>query len=128
MRATIYHNPQCGTSRKVLAILQEAGVALQIVDYLKTPLTKDALRTLIRQTGQPVRAILRQKGTPFDELGLSDERLSEGQLLDCMVQHPILMNRPIVVTDIGAALCRPSDKVLELLADCAPTCDSDHKL
>ena len=113
---TIYHNPACGTSRNVLALIRHAGIEPVVIEYLKTPPTKDKLRELVAATGAPVRALLREKGTPYAELGLSDPKWSDEQLLDFVVQHPILMNRPLVVTPLGTKLCRPaSETVLELL-------------
>lgn len=112
---TIYHNPACGTSRNVLALIREAGIEPTIVEYLKTPLSREALVALIARTGEPVRAVLRERGTPYADLGLSDPALSDDQLIDAILAHPILMNRPIVVTERGAALCRPPEKVLALL-------------
>jgi len=113
---TIYHNPACGTSRNVLALIRHAGIEPQVIEYLKTPPSKDKLRELVAATGEPVRALLREKGTPYAELGLADPKWSDEQLLDFIVQHPILMNRPLVVTPLGTKLCRPgSETVLELL-------------
>ena len=113
---TIYHNPACGTSRNVLALIRHAGIEPVVIEYLKTPPTKDKLRELVAATGAPVRALLREKGTPYAELGLSDPKWTDEQLLDFVVQHPILMNRPLVVTPLGTKLCRPaSESVLELL-------------
>jgi len=113
---TIYHNPACGTSRNVLALIRHAGIEPTVVEYLKTPPTKDRLRELVAATGAPVRSLLREKGTPYAELGLSDPKWTDEQLLDFVVQHPILMNRPLVVTPLGTKLCRPaSESVLELL-------------
>jgi arsenate reductase len=112
---TIYHNPACGTSRNTLAILRHAGIEPNVVEYLKTPASKEQLRKLIADAGLPVRGILREKGTPYAELGLADPKWSDEQLLDFIVQHPILMNRPIVVTPLGTKLCRPSEEVLEIL-------------
>ncbi|WP_298236040.1 arsenate reductase (glutaredoxin) [uncultured Azohydromonas sp.] len=112
---TIYHNPACGTSRNTLALIRHAGIEPTVVEYLKTPPSKEQLRDLVAATGQGVRALLREKGTPYAELGLDDPKWSDEQLLDFIVQHPILMNRPLVVTPLGTALCRPSEKVLELL-------------
>lgn len=111
----IYHNPNCGTSRNVLAFLREKGIEPKVVEYLKTPLNKSEIKALLKKMGVPVRDLLRQKGTPYDELGLSDEKWSDDQLIDFMVQHPILMNRPVVVMEKVAKLCRPSETVLELL-------------
>lgn len=113
---TIFHNPACGTSRNVLALIRHAGIEPVVVEYLKTPPSKERLRELFAATGEPVRALLREKGTPFAELGLGDPKWTDEQLLDFVVQHPILMNRPLVVTPLGTKLCRPSSAaVLELL-------------
>ena len=112
---TIYHNPACGTSRNTLALIRHAGIEPTVIEYLKTPPTKEKLRELVAATGQPVRALLREKGTPFAELGLDDLKWTDEQLLDFIVEHPILMNRPVVVTPLGARLCRPSEAVLALL-------------
>ena len=112
---TIFHNPACGTSRNVLAMIRHAGIKPTVVEYLKTPPSREKLTELIAAMGIPVRALLRQKGTPHDELGLQDPALSDGQLLDAMLAHPILINRPIVVTPAGTRLCRPSEAVLDLL-------------
>ncbi len=114
-RITIYHNPQCGTSRNVLALIRNTGVEPEVIEYLKTPPSRDKLIELIGQMGISVRALLRQKGTPYDELGLGDESLTNEALLTAMVAHPVLMNRPIVVTPLGARLCRPSEAVLDIL-------------
>jgi arsenate reductase len=113
--STIYHNPACGTSRNTLAILRHAGIEPTVVEYLKTPPSKEQLRKLVADAGLAVRGILREKGTPYAELGLGDAKWSDEQLLDFIVQHPILMNRPIVVTPLGTKLCRPSEEVLEIL-------------
>ncbi len=112
---TIFHNPACGTSRNTLALIRHAGLEPEVIEYLKQPLSRDALRSLIERMGVPVRALLREKGTPYAELDLGATHWSDEQLLDFMVQHPILINRPIVVTPLGAALCRPSEAVLPLL-------------
>ena len=112
---TIFHNPACGTSRNVLALIRHAGIEPTIVEYLKTPPTRNQLCELVAATGQPVRALLREKGTPYAELGLGDPAWTDDQLLDFVVRHPILMNRPLVVTPLGTRLCRPSEAVLELL-------------
>ena len=113
---TIYHNPACGTSRNVLALIRHAGIEPVVVEYLKMPPGKETLRELVAATGQPVRALLREKGTPYAELGLGDPKWTDEQLLDFIVRHPILMNRPLVVTPLGTKLCRPSsESVLELL-------------
>lgn len=115
MTVTIYHNPACGTSRGVLALLRERGLDPRVVEYLETPPSRDEIRDLARRAGVPLRDLLREKGTPFDELALDDPALSDDQLLDAIEAHPILLNRPIVVTERGAKLCRPSQTVLELL-------------
>ena len=112
---TIYHNPACGTSRNVLALIRHAGIEPTIVEYLKTPPRKDKLRELWKATGQPLRSLIREKGTPYAELGLADPKWTDEQLLDFIEAHPILMNRPLVVTSLGTKLCRPSEAVLELL-------------
>jgi arsenate reductase len=112
---TIYHNPACGTSRNTLALIRHAGFEPTIVEYLKTPPTKDRLHELVAATGQPVRALLREKGTPFAELKLDESHWTDEALIDFIQQHPILLNRPIVVSRLGTALCRPSEKVLALL-------------
>ncbi|HOM12861.1 MAG TPA: arsenate reductase (glutaredoxin) [Rubrivivax sp.] len=112
---TIFHNPACGTSRNVLALIRNSGVEPAIVEYLKTPPGRDRLVELIAAMGVPVRSVLRQKGTPYDELKLDDPTWTDDQLIDFMVAHPILMNRPIVVTLLGTRLCRPSETVLGIL-------------
>ncbi|MDP3823821.1 MAG: arsenate reductase (glutaredoxin) [Burkholderiales bacterium] len=112
---TIYHNPDCGTSRNTLALIRNSGVEPVIVEYLVTPPGRTKLVELIAALGVPVRDVLRTKGTPFDELKLGDPGLSDAQLIDAMVAHPILMNRPIVVTLLGTRLCRPSEAVLDIL-------------
>jgi len=112
---TIYHNPKCGTSRNTLALIRHAGIEPQVVEYLKTPPSRERLKHLIAAMGIPVRALLREKGTPFGELGLADPKWTDDQLLDFMMQHPILINRPIVTTPVGAKLCRPAEAVLEIL-------------
>jgi arsenate reductase len=112
---TIYHNPACGTSRNVLALIRNTGEEPTVVEYLKTPPDRATLERLIADLGLPVRDVLRQKGTPYDELGLGDPKWHDDQLIDFMLQHPILMNRPIVVTPIATRLCRPSEAVLEIL-------------
>lgn len=116
MDVVIYHNPQCGTSRNTLGLIRNAGIEPHIIEYLKSPPTRQMLRQLIERMGVPVRAVLRQKGTPHDELGLGDPSLTDDQLLDAMMAHPILINRPIVVTPIGVRLCRPSEVVLDILS------------
>jgi arsenate reductase len=112
---TIYHNPDCGTSRNTLALIRNAGIEPTIVEYLKNPPGRETLVSLIDQMGIPVRALSREKGTPYHELGLSKPDLTDEQLLDAMMAHPILINRPIVVTPLGAKLCRPSEAVLDIL-------------
>ena len=115
MTVTILHNPACGTSRNVLALIRNSGEEPEVVEYLKTPPTRDVLAELIRRMGIPLRDVLRQKGTPYEKLGLGDPSLTDDQLLDAMMAHPILINRPIVVTPLGVRLCRPSEAVLDLL-------------
>ncbi|EFO31067.1 arsenate reductase [Roseibium sp. TrichSKD4] len=115
MSITIYHNPKCGTSRNTLAMIRESGVEPTIIEYLKTPPTRETFVGLIEQMGISVRDLLREKGTPFAELGLGDDKWSDDQLIDFMMEHPILINRPIVVSDKGVRLCRPSETVLDLL-------------
>jgi arsenate reductase len=112
---TIYHNPACGTSRNTLAMIRNAGLEPEIVEYMKAPPGKDTLRALVTAMGISVRELLREKGTPYSELGLADPRWSDDQLLDFMQAHPILINRPIVVTPLGTRLCRPSELVLDIL-------------
>lgn len=112
---TIYHNPACSTSRSTLALLRERGVEPQVVEYLKTPPGREELKRLIAQMGIPVRDLLRRKGTPYDELELDDPKWTDEQLLDFMLQHPILIQRPIVATPLGARLGRPPESVLEIL-------------
>jgi arsenate reductase (thioredoxin) len=112
---TIYHNPQCGTSRNTLAMIRNSGVEPQIVEYLKTPPSRDTLVDLIRRMKAPVRALLREKGALYEELGLADPALGDDQLLDAMTAHPVLINRPVVVTPLGVKLCRPSETVLDIL-------------
>ena len=112
---TIYHNPACGTSRNTLALIRNSGEEPEVIEYLKTPPTRETLRRLVADMGGTVRDILREKGTPYAELGLGDSHWSDEQLLDFIGQHPILMNRPIVVTPLGARLCRPSERVLDIL-------------
>ena len=112
---TIYHNPQCGTSRNVLAMIRNTGVEPEVIEYLKTPPTRAKLVELLARMQLPVRDLLRQKGTPYDELGLADVTLSDDALLDALVAHPALLNRPVVVTPLGTRLCRPSERVLGIL-------------
>ena len=115
MSITIYHNPACGTSRNTLALIRNSGVEPELVEYLKTPPSKERLQQLLASMGLGARALLRQKDTPYDELGLADPQWTDDELLEFVVQHPILMNRPVVVTPLGVKLCRPSEVVLELL-------------
>lgn len=117
--ATIYHNPACGTSRNVLALIREAGIEPTVIEYLKTPPSRETLAALIARMGVPVRSVLREKGTPYQELGLDDPSLGDEALLDAMMAHPILINRPIVVSERGVALCRPAETVLKLLPEAA---------
>lgn len=112
---TIYHNPACGTSRNVLALIRNSGEEPTVVEYLKNPPDRATLHALIAAMGVPVRDVLRQKGTPYDDLGLADPKWTDAQLIDFMLQHPILINRPIVVTPLATRLCRPSEAVLEIL-------------
>jgi arsenate reductase len=112
---TIYHNPACGTSRNTLALLRDAGLQPQVIEYLKTPPTKEQLRALLAAMGMPVRDLLRAKEARYAELGLADPKWTDDQLLDFIVQNPILMNRPIVVTPGGTRLCRPAEEVLGIL-------------
>jgi arsenate reductase (glutaredoxin) len=116
MDVIIYHNPQCGTSRNTLGLIRNAGIEPHIIEYLKTPPTRLLLRRMIERMGAGVRHVIREKGTPFSELGLGDPSLSDDQLLDAMMAHPILINRPIVVTPLGVRLCRPSEAVLDILS------------
>ncbi len=115
MTTTIFHNPACGTSRNVLALIRNSGVEPTIVEYLKTPPNRDQLRALLAQLDLPVRAVLRKKGTPYEELGLDNPALTDDALLDAILAHPILLERPIVTTSLGAKLCRPSEAVLDIL-------------
>jgi arsenate reductase (glutaredoxin) len=115
MSVTIYHNPSCGTSRNTLAMIRQSGEEPEVIEYLKTPPDRARLIELIRGLGIPVRALLREKGTPYAELGLADPKWRDDQLIDFMLAHPILINRPIVVTPKGTRLCRPSEAVLDLL-------------
>ena len=112
---TIYHNPACGTSRNVLAMIRNSGEEPVVIEYLKTPPDRATLTALIAAMGVPVRAVLREKDTPYAELGLDDPKWSDEQLIGFMLQHPILINRPIVVTPLGTMLCRPSEAVLDIL-------------
>jgi arsenate reductase len=111
----IYHNPECGTSRNTLAMIRNDGIEPHVIEYLKTPPNRSRLVSLIARMGITPRALLREKGTPYAELGLGDPALSDDQLIDAMIEHPILINRPIVVSPLGVKLCRPSEEVLDLL-------------
>lgn len=115
MTITIYHNPACGTSRNVLALIRHAGLEPTVIEYLKTPPSKDEIKRLVAAMGIAVRELLREKGTPYAELGLADPRFPDDRLLDFIGQYPVLLNRPIVQTRLGTKLCRPSEEVLELL-------------
>jgi arsenate reductase len=117
----VYHNPACGTSRNTIGLIRNAGIEPHVVEYLKTPPSRDLLVDLVRRAGITPRALLREKGTPYAELGLGDETLSDDALFDAMIAHPILINRPLVVSPMGVKLCRPSETVLDLL----PTAQQD---
>ena len=112
---TIYHNPRCGTSRNTLAMIRESGVEPEVIEYLKTPPSRETLQALAAATGQPVRELVRSKEALFTELGLDAPGATDAQLIDATLQHPILINRPIVVTPLGTRLCRPSEQVLDIL-------------
>jgi arsenate reductase len=134
---TIWHNPACGTSRNVLALIRNAGIEPRIVRYLETPPSRDELRAVVAATGGDARALLREKGTPYHELGLDDPGLDQDRLIDAMLAHPILVNRPVVISPLGTRLCRPSETVLDLLPspqrgafskeDGQPVVDSDGR-
>lgn len=111
----IYHNPDCGTSRNTLAMIRQSGEDPEVVEYLRKPPTRDELLEIIKAMGSKPRDLLRRKGTPYDKLGLEDQKWSDDQLVDFMIEHPILINRPIVVTPKGTRLCRPSEVVIEIL-------------
>ncbi|WP_428428057.1 arsenate reductase (glutaredoxin) [Pararhizobium sp.] len=117
MTTTIYHNPDCGTSRNTLAMIRNAGIEPSVIDYLQNPPSRDQLKAMITDAGLSVREAIREKGTPFNALGLADPALSDDQLLDAMLEHPILINRPFVITPIGTRLCRPSEVVLDILPE-----------
>lgn len=117
MNVTIYHNPDCGTSRNTLAMIRNAGIEPTVIKYLHTPPSRDALKAMIADAGLSVREAIREKGTPFDDLGLADPALNDDALLDAMLAHPILINRPFVITPIGTRLCRPSEVVLDILPE-----------
>jgi arsenate reductase len=112
---TIYHNPGCGTSRNVLALIRNSGEEPEVIEYLETPPDRDTLRQLAAAIGVPLRAIMRRKNTPYEALGLDDPKWSDEQLIGFMLEHPVLIERPIVVTPLGTRLCRPSERVLEIL-------------
>ncbi|ALJ15590.1 arsenate reductase [Sphingopyxis italica] len=111
----IYHNPECGTSRNTLALMRKAGIEPHVVEYLKTPPSRALLEQLIDRAGIPPRDLLREKGTPYVDLGLGDESLGDAALIEAMMAHPILINRPLVVSPLGVKLCRPSEAVLDIL-------------
>jgi arsenate reductase len=115
MTTTIYHNPNCGTSRNVLALIRNSGEEPAIIEYLKTPPSRETLAKLIADAGLTARTLLRRKGTPYDELGLDDAKFSDDEIIGFMLQHPVLIERPIVVTSLGTKLCRPSEAVLDIL-------------
>ena len=127
---TIYHNPACGTSRNTLAIIRHAGIEPEVIEYLQTPPSKQRMQELIAAMGLPVRAVIREKGTPYGALQLADPKWSDDELIDFMLAHPILINRPIVVTPLGVKLCRPSEEVLEILRSpaLAPFAKEDGEL
>jgi arsenate reductase len=115
MTVTIYHNPDCGTSRNALAMIRQSGEEPRVIEYLKTPPSRERLVELLESMGMPPRALLREKGTPYAELEVGDPKWSDGELIDFMLAHPILINRPIVETPLGTKLCRPSEAVLDIL-------------
>jgi arsenate reductase len=129
MTVTVYHNPNCGTSRTVLALIRESGQEPEVVEYLKTPPTKERLAELIAAMGLSVRQVLRRKGTPYEELGLDDRKWTDSALIELMVERPILIERPIVATPKGVRLCRPAEAVLDILpgADGARSVGKDGK-
>lgn len=115
MDIVIYHNPACGTSRNTLALIRDVGIEPHVIEYLKTPPSRTMVAELAARMGQPLRALLREKGTPYADLGLDDGAITDEQLLDAVEAHPILLNRPIVLSPLGVRLCRPSEAVLDLL-------------
>jgi arsenate reductase len=115
MAVTIYHNPNCGTSRNTLAMIRRSGEEPRVVEYLRTPPSRQELEQIVRAIGKGARALLREKGTPYNDLGLDDAKWTDDELIGFMLTHPILINRPIVVTERGVRLCRPSETVLEIL-------------
>jgi arsenate reductase len=117
MDVIVYHNPECGTSRNTVELIRNAGIEPHVMEYLKTPPSRTMLQNLIERMGTGARALLQEKGTPYQELGLADPNLTDDQLLDAMLAHPILINRPIVVTPLGIKLCRPSEAVLDILPE-----------
>lgn len=130
MTIAIYHNPACGTSRNTLAMIRQSGEEPEVIEYLKTPPSRDRLVELIADMGMAPRDLLREKGTPYGELGLGEDRWSDDELVDFMLAHPILINRPIVVTPLGVKLCRPSEAVLDILpnADIGPFTKDDGEV
>lgn len=117
MTIKIYHNPKCGTSRNTLAMIRQSGEEPEIIEYLKTPPSRSELVGIIKATGLSVREVIRQRGTPYDELDLGNEKWTDDELIDFMVEHPILMQRPIVVSEKGAVMARPAEKVLDILSN-----------
>ncbi|AYG94798.1 arsenate reductase (glutaredoxin) [Brevundimonas naejangsanensis] len=115
MDVVIYHNPACGTSRNALALIRHVGIEPHVIEYLKTPPSRAMIMGLVERMGAPLRSLLREKGTPFAELSLGDPDLTDDQLLDAIEAHPVLLNRPVVVSPLGVKLCRPSEAVLDLL-------------
>ncbi len=115
MSVTIYHNPNCGTSRNTLALIRNAGIEPEVIEYVTSPPSREQLQDMIAKAGLTVRGALREKGTPYAELGLGDPNLTDEQLVGAMLEHPILINRPFVVTSLGVRLCRPSEVVLDIL-------------
>ena len=130
MSITIYHNPDCGTSRNTLAMIRQSGETPQVIEYLVTPPSRDELVKLIQDMGVAPRDLLRRKGTPYDQLGLADLKWTNEELIDFMLAHPILINRPIVVTPLGTRLCRPSEAVLDILpnSDIGPFTKDDGEV